>query len=210
MKIIGIDPGLHESHAASITLAPGATVYGRKANLTGTTAGNPAALVKWAAAQRSHVVLIEVARGAVAAKRDNDPVLHINIIAGQLLGQLQAAGIPAATVASGGNATAWNWRATIGVKGTIGAAGKDDLIHQIVRQRLTNPDAVPAGPKGGHLTHYWDALGVALAGLDRALSLPNMAPLAAMQHTTTLEAHALTARRTRKQACKQARTARNA
>ncbi|PIG96894.1 hypothetical protein [Deinococcus sp. UR1] len=210
MKVIGIDPGLLLNHAAALTLEPGATVYGRRAQVQAVTEADPAGLTDWAAQQNPHVVLVEVARGSVASKRDNDPVLHVNIIAGELLGRLRAAGIPAAPVASGGDATPWNWRATIGVKGASGADGKDDLIYKIVRQRLTNPESVPVGPRGGHLTHYWDAAGIALAGLDRALSIPGMPPLAAMLHTTTLEAHALTTRKTRKLASKQARASRSA
>lgn len=202
MIVLGIDPGLELSHAAILRRTPGpATAYGCRAHLIGTRAGTPEHLTIWAAEQRAHLVLVEVARGSVASKRDNDPVLHINIVAGELLGRLRAAGLPAVPVASGGAVTAWNWRSMIGVTGS-GADTRDDAVTGIIRVRVENHDEIPTGSRGGHLSHYWDAAGVALSGMDRADQLPTLTPLGAALHVTPIEQAKLHDLRASKQARK--------
>ncbi|ABW35105.1 hypothetical protein Dgeo_3064 (plasmid) [Deinococcus geothermalis DSM 11300] len=209
MIVVGIDPGLTVSHASRVRLQGGSCVYGRQADLAGTFQGDPASLAaQLHAAGPADLILVEVARGAVASARDGDPVLHNNIVAGEILGHLRALGLPAVPVASGGNATAWAWRPSLGVKGnTHGVAAKDALTVSIVALRLTNPEAMPTGPRGGHCQHYWDAAGIALAGLDRLLASPDLPPLEAVNRVSGLEAHKLERRRATKRASKQARAA---
>lgn len=202
MIVVGIDPGIEVSHGVTLSSAPGpATAYGTRARLLNTIASTPEHLTIWAAEQRAHLILVEVARGSVASGRDNDPVLHINIVAGEILGRLRAAGLPAAPVASGGAVTAWNWRTMIGVTGS-GADVRDDAITGIVRLRLDNHDEIPTGSRGGHLGHYWDASGIALGGMDRAAQLPTLTPLGAALHVTPIEQARLTGLRASKQARK--------
>lgn len=209
MLIVGVDPGLTACHAAVVTpTGQAATVYGAPARLVDTFGGTPAALAAWLSRFRQpDLVVVEVARGAVASARDGDPVLHNNIIAGEVLGHLRALGLSAVPVASGGNATAWAWRPSLGVK-VSGPTAKDALTTRIVHMRLTNPADMPVGPRGGHLQDFWDAAGLALAALDRVLAQPAFSPLEAVTRVTDLEAHRLGQRRAGKNASKHARAAR--
>lgn len=210
MRIAGVDPGLHESHAASLRYVGNqpSTVYGAKADLIRAIKGRtPSELVAQLAQHpRPDLVLIEMARGSIASARDADPVLQNNLVAGEIRGLLLAAGIPAVLVASGGDATPWNWRTSLGVRGK-GADLKDQATCQIVSIRLNNPETIPKGARGGHQQHWYDAAGVALAGLDRVLAKPLLSPEQAVNFIGPLEEMKLNQRRLRKNANKHRRAA---
>lgn len=207
MKVAGIDPGLLCSHGAVITTSSEApTAYGVRAALCRVVSGTPCQLAAQLFDAGVDVVLVEVARGAIRSQIDHDPVLEQNVRAGEIIGHCRQLGLGVVPVASGGAATAWSWRVALGVRhGVNGVAAKDAAVTRIVRLRLTNSDDIPCGPRGGHIQHYHDAAGLALAGLDRILARPELSPEDAISRPSTLESARLMQRKDSKSVRKQAR-----
>jgi len=219
MKIIGIDVGIGLSHFAVLQVAaePGTHVRGPAAELVEYGAlvtpyylpVDLTPLAHYLSGVRSQVVAVEVARGSVASGRDADPILQVNAVAGKLLGTLQnCPDVVAFPVASGGDAAGWNWRSALGITG-VGASARDASVAQLVGGALTSP--LPTGPRGGKISHYADAAGLALAVLYRALARGLSAKHSAADTLTLLsspdavERHRLASKQTIKQANKRRR-----
>lgn len=207
MLIGSVDPGLDGCHGSLIAAASVTTAYGVQARSVSTIKGPPAEVAAWMADHSPAVVTVEVARGSVASGRDADPVLRQNIVAGQLIGHLEARGVPVVAVASGGSATPWAWTTSLGVKGVKGPAARDELTRRIVSVRLVNPEALPVGPRGGLMQDFWDATGLGLATLDRVQAQPSLSPAEALNNVSPLEELHLDRRRTRKNVMRKARAA---
>lgn len=211
LLIVGLDPGIGLSHAVALDFRSNIQPYRVQAHLELHTPPTPAPLphpADWnlsaLVALQPDAVLIEVARGAVASGRDADPVLHVNLIAGELIGRLNALGVLAVSVASGGDAAGWNWRSEIGVRGK-GASVRDECVEQVVAVHL-GKDALPIGPRGGKITHWQDAAGIALAGLSRIRAHYSLDVRQALTTFTVRDEVTLAARKSRKTAQKAARS----
>ncbi len=180
--LVGIDPGLTTSHAVAIACNGVGQHYSLRALAELRTPTDVRRVyhpeeydLKAVASIKPDAVLVEVARGGIASGRDGDPILHCNVVAGMILGRLHMLGILAVPVASGGDVTAWNWRTELGIRGK-GAAARDAAVEMAVSAYLEG-SPLPTGPRGGKLTHWQDAAGIALAGFSRVYSTAPHIPL---------------------------------
>lgn len=168
MKILGIDPGATDSHAALITRNDDGYHVEHVTILT-TNVDRPHAalwdlhahITRLATDHAPQLAAIEIARGQVYAGRSGDGVLRNNLAAGAITGLLTAAGIPTIHMPPSGLEAGVNWRDQLGVRKHTDA-GVRDAIHRL----MPNPD-LPTGTRGGHIAHYWDAAGIAIAAHER-------------------------------------------
>lgn len=172
IHILGVDPGHRESHAVLIR-APLEVDAGARAELVETLPISMTDLERqarahdaWALFHRkfgSNVTLaaVEYARGEVHTGRSGDGVLLNNYAAGLIAGALMAHHVPVIAVPPSGPLTAWAWRRE------LGAANTDRAVRVMVERYLDGE--LPTGARGGVITHWYDAAGIALAAWLRAV-----------------------------------------
>lgn len=169
--ILGIDPGLGKSHAALLrvpdVLAPAhAPKYDVVEWLSWDTKEEEDALplaLPDKYLPRLAFVAVESARGVVVSGRSADPVLRNAMMSGRLQQAAALAfGVPVGSVPALGVEQGWNWR------GLLGCAGQSDAgVRLVVERRLLVPPK--DGKRGGKVSHFVDAAGIAVAAADRLL-----------------------------------------
>lgn len=169
--VMGIDPGLVLSHAILIAVpevleplhAPRYTVVSFIALTTPEDEDVLPPLLQEKLDVGVVFVAVESARGVIITGRAADPVLRNATMSGRLQQHATATlGVPVGSVPALGTETGWNWR------GALGCAGmNDEGVRLTVRRRLDVD--FPPGKRGGKVTHWVDAAGVAVATLDRLL-----------------------------------------